>query len=62
MRIYAGYGVAHAWLVDPGQRTLEVHRLEGASWILVTTFEGEESVTAPPFAAVPFDLGTLWTD
>ena len=32
LRIYAREGVAHAWLVDPLARTLEVLRLEGGRW------------------------------
>jgi Uma2 family endonuclease len=62
LRIYAGAGVAHAWLVDPLQRTLEVLRLHEGAWTIVSVFEGSERVRAEPFDAVELDLGGLWLD
>ena len=32
MPIYAHYGVAHAWLVDPKRRTLEAYALKAKQW------------------------------
>jgi Uma2 family endonuclease len=60
MPIYAEAAVNFAWLVDPLNQTLEVHRREGATWLLVRTFKGEEPVRAEPFDAVEFALGSLW--
>jgi Uma2 family endonuclease len=60
MPIYAGAGVAHAWLVDPIVRTLEVYRREGERWLLLATHKGEALVRAEPFDAVPLELGALW--
>ena len=59
-RIYATYKVAHMWLIDPVARRLEAYELRDANWLLVETFDGEDSVAAPPFASVPFPLAALW--
>ena len=58
--IYARREVAHAWLVDPATRTLEVFRREGARWVLLGVFTGEAKVRAEPFDAVELDLAPLW--
>lgn len=59
-RIYAREGVAHAWLVHPGERTLEVLRLESGRWVIVGTFGGDAIVRAEPFEEVAIDLLPLW--
>lgn len=58
--IYAAECVAHAWLVDPEQRTLEVFRREAGLWSFVAGFGDDEEVRAEPFDAVPLHLGALW--
>ncbi len=62
LRIYAAAGVAHAWLLDPLQRTLEVLRLHEGTWTIVSVLAGSEMVRAEPFAAVELDLGGLWLE
>lgn len=60
-RICALYGVPYLWHVDPRARTLEVFRLsETNDWLPTHTFVDEEEVSAPPFAAITFNLGLLW--
>lgn len=58
--IYAEHGVAHAWLLDPLARTLEVYRLEGGRWSLVGGYEEDAVIRAEPFDAVELPLGELW--
>jgi Uma2 family endonuclease len=60
--IYAREGVAHAWLVDPGGRTLEVLRLHASQWLLIATFGDDDVVRSEPFEAVELALATLWID
>jgi Uma2 family endonuclease len=57
---YAREGVAHAWLVDPVARTLEVFRLQTGSWMLVSAHAGDEEVRAVPFEAFTLPLPALW--
>lgn len=59
---YAREGVRHLWLVDPLQQTLEVFRLEGRHWVLVSTHGGAEAVRAEPFEALELDMGRWWLE
>jgi Uma2 family endonuclease len=58
--IYARESVAHAWIVDPVLRTLEVFRREGSAWLLAFTASDGDVVRAAPFEAIEIDLLALW--
>jgi len=60
LRIYAREGVRHAWLIHPGERTLEVLRLESGRWSIVGSFADDAVVRAEPFEAISLDLLPLW--
>lgn len=60
LAVYAREGVAHAWLVNPVARTLEVYRNEAGRWLLIATHAGDAVVRAEPFDAVELDLLPLW--
>lgn len=60
--IYAREGVAHAWLVNPLLRTLEVLRLEQGRWVALHTFHDDQEVRAEPFHAIVLALSVLWAD
>jgi Uma2 family endonuclease len=52
MPVYARYGVAYAWLVDPVARTLEAFERDGDGWRATATFADAQEIAAPPFDAV----------
>jgi Uma2 family endonuclease len=58
--IYARERIAHVWLVNPADQTLEVLRLDGESYRLIATHGGSSLVRAEPFDAVELELGALW--
>ncbi|HEV8323086.1 MAG TPA: Uma2 family endonuclease [Myxococcota bacterium] len=58
--LYARAGVAHAWLVDPAGRTLEVLRRHESRWLVADAFAGDARVRAEPFDAVELHLAPLW--
>ncbi len=60
MPIYAHYGIRHAWLVDPGARTMEAFELRGDSWVEIGHYSGKDTVSLAPFDAVSIELGKLW--
>ena len=61
MPVYAREGVRHAWLVDPGAKTLEIYTLDAEKrWGEPVRFGGAEVVRAVPFDAVGLDLSALW--
>ena len=58
--IYAREGVAHLWLVDPTDRTLEAFELHDGQWLLIASAQADEPVSIRPFDAITFSLGDLW--
>ena len=59
-RIYATYEVGHVWHVNPTTKLLEVYERQNRSWLLTHTFADQETVSAPPFESLSFNLGLLW--
>ncbi len=62
LAIYAREQVAHAWLIDPVARTLEVLRLDAGRWTILATHEGSDVVRAEPFVEIELELNALWSD
>jgi Uma2 family endonuclease len=62
LAIYAREQFAHAWLIDPAARTLEVLRLEAGRWTILGIHAGSEVVRAEPFADIDLELALLWAD
>jgi len=62
MPLYARWGVAHLWLVDPDLRTLEAYANHDGQWLLLATLSEADPVSLPPFDAITFDLSRLWAD
>ena len=60
LAIYARERVAHYWLINPTERTLEVLRLDGEGYRIVGTHVDDAKVRAEPFDAVELELGLLW--
>jgi Uma2 family endonuclease len=60
MPLYARYGVAFAWLVDPIAHTLETYRLKAGDWREIGRFSDGDQVAAAPFEAITLDLDSLW--
>jgi Uma2 family endonuclease len=60
MAIYAREGVAHAWLIEPVARALEVRRAEEGRWTVTATHVGDSLVRAEPFATLELPLAVLW--
>jgi Uma2 family endonuclease len=57
---YARAGVAHLWLVDPDPQTIEIYRLDGDGWRLVTSVAGDVKLRGEPFEALELDLAHVW--
>ncbi len=60
LAVYAQFGVAHCWYVDPLARTLEVMTLTGGNWLLLAAFKNDDVIAAPPFASHSIGLAVLW--
>ena len=59
-RIYATYLVDHVWHVNPITKLLEVYARQGKNWLQTHVFKDQETVSAPPFESLSFNLGLLW--
>jgi Uma2 family endonuclease len=60
LSIYAREGVAHAWLVNPALRLLEVMSLAAERWSLVAPYQGDAKMRAEPFEEIELELAALW--
>ncbi len=60
LAVYAREQVTHVWLVDAEAQTLEVLRLDGATYRIVQVATGDERVRAEPFDAIELELAILW--
>jgi Uma2 family endonuclease len=60
LRVYAREGVSHAWMLDPIAETLEVLRLDGAYWTILSTYAGRSVIHPEPFHALGLELTLLW--
>ena len=58
--LYARERVSHVWFVEPSAKTVEILRLDGATYRVVVTLHGDARVRAEPFDAVEIDLTGLW--
>ena len=58
--VHAREGVAHLWLIEPTDRTLEGFELRDGEWVLIACAKDDEAVSVRPFDAITFSLGDLW--
>ena len=58
--VYARARVSFAWMLDPLAETLEVLRLEGDRWSIVSTYVGTDVARAEPFDSLGLELTLLW--
>ncbi len=58
--IYGVHGVGHVWLIDPDAHILEVFRLDGRTFRVISIHRDSDKVCAEPFEAFELDLSLLW--
>lgn len=62
MPVYARYGVAYLWLVDPLAHTLEAFALREGCWTVIGLFQEQDVVSVEPFTEIALELGGLWLE
>jgi Uma2 family endonuclease len=58
-RLYAQYGVAEYWIVDPDGERVEVHRLEGQRYPTPTLLEAGTQLTTPLLPGFSVEVAAL---
>jgi Uma2 family endonuclease len=58
--LYAKHGVAHAWMIDPDERSLETYSIVRERWQVGPVASDDERVRMEPFEAIELELGLLW--
>jgi Uma2 family endonuclease len=58
--LYARYGIAHYWILDPNERTIEIYELDGSCYRHVATETGGAVVKSPLFPDLEIQLGDVW--
>lgn len=59
--VYGREQVRHVWLIDPLLKTLEVLRLDGATYRIVGTWGADSVVECEPFDVIAIRLADLWS-
>lgn len=59
-KLYADHGVAHYWILDPAERTLEVFQLTGELWTRLASYDDSAVARIQPFDAIELVVGTLF--
>jgi Uma2 family endonuclease len=61
--LYARYGVAAYWLLDPIEEWMQGYALgDDGRYVLAATARGSETFAAPPFPDLTIQLAALWDD
>jgi Uma2 family endonuclease len=55
-KLYARFGVKEYWLVDPGEKTVEIYLLENNSFILAKRFGEKDILESPLFSGLKIKL------
>jgi Uma2 family endonuclease len=57
---YRAGGVAHYWIIDPDQRTVDGYKLQDGLYALAGRGKGSDTLCLPPFPDLPIPLAELW--
>jgi Uma2 family endonuclease len=60
MRMFARYGVREYWIADPASACLELHALEGSSYVLSQVGCGDDEVRSPSLADFTFQASAAF--
>ena len=60
VKLYAEYGAAYYWIVDPVAHSIEAYTLVGAAYVPAGSVTGE-AAALPPFTDLQIDPAALWS-
>ena len=59
-KLYAQFKVPHCWIVDPMEKTMELHELKKEEYQLTAKKRGNEIIKPALFSGLEFSLKELW--
>lgn len=59
-KLYARFGVRHYWIVDPEARTMDLYRLSGRGYRVVSRHRGGAKARPELFPGLEVDLSNVW--
>lgn len=59
-KIYAKFGVKEYWIVDPEEKTVEVHQLEGDSYRVTKSLSEDDELTSGTFPGLSINLKQMF--
>jgi len=59
MQMFARYGVGEYWIIDAANETIEVHRLEAGSYLLVQRVGGDDKVESAVLPGAALRAGSI---
>ncbi len=59
-KLYAQFKVPHCWIVDPMEKTMELHELKKEEYQLSGKKQGNEIIKPALFSGLEFSLKELW--
>ena len=62
LQVFARYGVPEYWIVDPVNETIEVHRLEGAGYVLAQCASADDEISSTVLPGPTFRAGRIFPD
>ena len=60
LQMFARYGVPEYWIVDPVSASIEIHRLEAGTYLLVQRAAGDDDVESSVLAGTALRAGSIF--
>jgi Uma2 family endonuclease len=61
-KLYAQHGVQEYWIVDPGDNTIEVQRLQGNIFSTLGLFEAGQALTSPTVPGLAAEVAQVFAE
>ena len=60
-KLYAKHGVKEYWIVDPGEKRIEVYSLVGKEYVLSSGFSMNDNLISPLLTGLNIDLASVFS-
>ncbi|HEB11892.1 MAG TPA: Uma2 family endonuclease [Spirochaetales bacterium] len=60
-KLYAKYGVKEYWIVDPGEKSIEVYSLVGKEYVISSSFSMNDNLESPLLTGLNIELASVFS-